>query len=120
MAKTSDLIWQDVQHQELFRIIDSLTSEDGRQALDRLKSYVAHHFELEEEYMQTLDYPGTEAHIRSHRNFDKKVRDMLADQTFYDDNFANELRDFLNDWLTNHIMTIDKDLEAFILESERK
>jgi len=120
MAKTSDLIWQDAQHQELFRIIDSLTTADGRKALDRLRSYVDHHFSLEEEYMNKLDYPGTEAHVRSHRNFDNKVKEMLADQTFYDDDFARSLAQFLTEWLNNHIMGIDKEFEAFVLSSERK
>jgi len=120
MKKTSDLIWQDAQHQELFRIIDSLTTSDGRKALDRLKLYVSHHFALEEEYMRKLDYPGTEAHVRSHRAFDEKVKALLADQTFYDDNFAKDLSLFLTDWLNKHIMGIDKELETFILESERK
>jgi len=120
MKKTSDLIWQDAQHQELFRIIDSLTTEDGRKALDRLKIYVKHHFSLEEEYMRQLNFPGTEAHIKAHRAFDEKVKSLLADQTFYDDKFAEDLTVFLTDWLNNHTMGIDKELEAFVLKSESK
>ena len=120
MKKTSELIWQDEQHQELFRIIDSLTTEDGRRALDRLRTYVDHHFSLEEAYMAQLNYPGTEAHIQAHRNFEKTVKDFLADQTFYDENFAKTLSAFATDWLTSHIMGIDKDFEAFVLKSERK
>jgi len=120
MKKTSDLIWQDSQHQELFRIIDSLTMPEGRRALDRLREYVDHHFALEEEYMRELEYPGTEAHIRAHRSFENKVKELLAEQSVYDDKFAKELSEFLTDWLNSHTMGIDKELEAFVLNSGRK
>ena len=118
--KTSELIWQDAQHQELFRIIDSLTKEDGRKALDRLIAYVDHHFTLEEEYMEKLGYPGMEAHVLAHRNFEREVKNLLADQTFYDDAFAKKLSDFLTEWLTKHIFGIDKLFEEFVLKSEYK
>jgi len=120
MKKTSDLIWQDSQHQELFRIVDSLTTPEGRKALDRLKAYVDYHFAMEEAYMRELDYPGTEAHVRAHRAFENKVKELLAVQAIYDDDFAQRLSEFLTDWLNNHTMGIDKDLEDFVLKSERK
>jgi len=120
MKKTSELIWQDSQHQELFRIVDSLTTPEGRKALDRLRAYVDYHFSMEEEYMRELGFPGTEAHVRAHRAFEKKVKELLAEQPVYDDAFARSLSAFLTDWLNKHTMGIDKELEDFVIKSGRR
>ncbi len=120
MKKTSELIWQDVQHQELFRIIDSLHTLPERKTLDRLTDYVTHHFSLEEEYMKQLDYPGAELHIRAHRAFEARVQKYIAEQAVFDEAFATELAEFLSEWLTRHVFGIDKDFEDFVLRSKYK
>ena len=120
MKKTSELIWQDAQHQKLFEIIDSLKTNPERSALDKLTDYVEQHFVLEEEYMAQLNFPGIDKHIQAHRNFEKKIEKMVVEQVIFDDKFASKLSDFLSLWLNNHILTIDKELEDFILKSDQK
>ena len=49
MRKTSEIIWQDAQHQVLFEILDLLTEPTAdRQVLQRLEDYIQTHFALEE------------------------------------------------------------------------
>ena len=66
MRKTSDILWQDVQHQVLFDILD-LISEPGAGAdvVFRLQQYTDNHFELEERYMEELGYPVSGTQTRS-------------------------------------------------------
>ena len=59
MQKTSDIIWQDAQHQVLFKLLDEIAEENSAALiLDRLKFYAESHFSIEEQYMELLAYPG--------------------------------------------------------------
>ena len=70
MRKTSELIWQDAQHQVLFEILDAIAEPGaGEAVLRRLRDYTETHFTLEERYMELLDYPGIEVHRRAHDRF---------------------------------------------------
>jgi len=121
MRKTSDIIWQDAQHQVLFEILDLIKQPDsGRNVLYRLREYTETHFSLEECYMELLDYPGREAHVRAHDRFRQEIEDMLANEAEYDAQFMEIAGTFLTEWLTRHVFGIDKELERFIIESGAK
>ena len=78
MQKTSDIIWQDTQHQVLFTLIDQIKEEPfDPEILVRLKLYAEHHFILEETYMEILEYPHAEAHIEAHNRFREELSSML-------------------------------------------
>ena len=81
MMKTSDLVWQDTQHQELLDILEKLKdSPDASYALmEKLEIYIAHHFSLEEKYMNLTAYPNAKTHIRLHRKFADKVYEIEAE-----------------------------------------
>ena len=120
MRKTSDLIWQDAQHQVLFEILD-LIKEPGsdRLVLEKLRDYTENHFSLEELYMLQLGYPGTEEHVRAHDRFRAEIETLLrSDQ--HDALFMEIIATFLTEWLTRHVFGIDKQLEDYILQSEAK
>jgi len=121
MRKTSDIIWQDAQHQVLFKILD-LIKEPGanNQVLFRLRDYTENHFALEEQYMVELDFPDREAHIRAHDLFREEIEQLLVKGEDPDDIFRKIISTFLTEWLTRHVFGIDKELEAFILQSSRK
>lgn len=125
--KTSELVWQDTQHQELLALIDSLKNspESGLEILHQLTDYVTHHFSLEEQYMKATDYPGSRIHIRAHRNFEDKINSLklnpqVIEKGFSDDRFRQEIYDFLTSWLSNHVFGLDKELEEHILNSRIK
>ena len=49
MRKTSDIIWQDKQHQVLFEILDLVGQPDtGTEILQKLRFYTENHFAIEE------------------------------------------------------------------------
>jgi len=121
MIKTSDLIWQDAQHQMLFKLIDDIKLEPfDRTVVTRLHLYAEHHFCLEEIYMEKLDYPGIAAHIRAHNRFREELSSMVETQGNMNKDLQNSISLFLSEWLRLHVLGIDKKLEAFILESELK
>jgi len=121
MRKTSDIIWQDAQHQVLFEILDLIKQpEADRQVLCRLEDYTRYHFELEEQYMARLEYPGTDAHIRAHDRFRQEIAQLVSGSQPLDDQFREIIATFLTEWLTRHVFGIDKKLEDFILQSDLK
>jgi hemerythrin len=73
----------------------------------QLVAYTHFHFQTEERYFDEFDYEGAEAHKIAHRALSDQV---VAMQQKYDDVMKNpfELMDFLEDWLIEHIMGMDK------------
>lgn len=121
MKKTSELIWQDAQHQLLFELIDEINSQtiDDR-VFRRLFDYAEYHFLLEEEYMHRLNYPHIDEHIRAHDKFREELCIMMNEYPSYDDLFRHALAEFLTEWLKGHVFGIDKKLEKYILDSNFK
>ncbi len=121
MIKTSELIWQDTQHQMLFKLIDDIKVEPFDQSvLARLQIYAEHHFSLEESYMVKLDYPDTADHINAHDRFRDELEAMVNSHNNMNSALQDSLSLFLSEWLRLHVLGIDKKLEAFILESDSK
>ncbi|MCP4432378.1 MAG: hemerythrin family protein [Gammaproteobacteria bacterium] len=121
MVKTSDLIWQDAQHQMLFKLIDDIKQEPfDRSVFVQLQAYAEHHFILEEAYMTKLEFPETDAHVKAHDRFREELNGMVELPLSIDRSLQDSLSLFLSEWLRLHVMGIDKKLEAFILESEAK
>lgn len=116
MRKTSDILWQDAQHQVLFDILD-MVSEPGAdvQVLNKLRDYAETHFALEEMYMQELGYPDRKAHVRTHDKFREEIDKLLQENQQHDAVFMGIISTFLTEWLTCHVFGIDKELEEFLL-----
>lgn len=119
MQKTSDLIWQDTQHQKLFEIIDDLKTEAGDEVVQQLQIYIESHFSLEEEYMRLLDYPGYQAHLDAHNKFREEISKLRSNSPSGELE-RQALSTFLYQWLKLHVLGIDKELETFILSSHKK
>jgi len=121
MQKTSDIIWQDTQHQVLFELIEQIkVIPFDPEILHRLKLYAEHHFVLEETYMRELDYPHIEAHLEAHDRFREELEAMLETDPTMHESLQVSLSDFLYKWLKLHVLGIDKKLEDFVLKSEHK
>ena len=121
MRKTSDILWQDAQHQVLFEILD-MVSEPGSdtEVLNKLRDYTETHFSLEELYMLELGYPGRDVHILAHDKFREEINRLLETDQAHDTQFMEIISVFLTEWLTRHVFGIDKKLEQYILESAEK
>ncbi|GAB1394353.1 hypothetical protein MASR1M60_25170 [Rhodocyclaceae bacterium] len=135
---TQNLVWRDdfatgvaeidEQHMILVHTLNEaatkLKHDTSQETLEQitqdLLSYALYHFETEEELMQQYGYVETgddaaEQHLSQHRAFSAKVvsvRDSLKSGMKI---ASNELLDFLNNWLVNHILNTDKKLGAFIV-----
>ena len=82
-------------------------------------SYALYHFDTEEDLMQEFGYQedgdAMQRHLEQHRAFSKQVvsaRDSLRAGANIS---AQELLEFLNTWLVNHILNTDRKLGAFIV-----
>lgn len=121
MRKTSELIWQDAQHQVLFEVLDMIGQPGaGSEVLQRLQQYTETHFSLEEHYMELLDFPGLEAHRQAHDRFRAEIGKLVASDLEQDSVVRGLISTYLTEWLTRHVFGIDKELEAFILASDAK
>ena len=119
MQKTSDIVWQDTQHQVLFQLLDAIADEASPESvLQQLQYYAESHFSLEEKYMQVLNYPGLAEHVQAHDKFRNELREMMDEPDSHDATSRQIISTFLREWLTRHIFGIDKKLETFILESD--
>lgn len=121
MQKTSELIWQDAQHQVLFELIEQIKDKQVNSTVfSRLTEYAEHHFCLEEIYMERINYPDLEAHKKAHDQFRQELNVMLESCHEYDDRLRETLSMFLTEWLKRHVFGLDKKLEQYILESSHK
>ena len=120
-TKTSDLIWQDTQHQTLFDLIEQIKEVPfNPDVFQQLRLYTEHHFVIEENYMKALNYPGLEEHVTAHNRFREEMMAMIDTDPSISPALQNSLSDFLYKWLKLHVLGIDKELEAFIQESDQK
>ena len=118
MQKTSDVLWQDTQHQVLFDLLDEIAEPDSESiVLEKLSFYAESHFALEEAYMATLHYPGEAEHKQAHDKFREELAQMFDPNQTHDAISRQVISTFLTEWLKRHIFGIDKKLEAFLLES---
>ena len=121
MIKTSDLIWQDTQHQVLFQLIDRIREVPyDHEITNKLKLYAEHHFVLEETYMEELNYPDAVTHIKAHGRFREELAAMMQTDPGMSQLLRDSLSDFLFKWLKLHVLGIDKKLEYFIMKSSSK
>jgi hemerythrin len=106
----------DEQHKKLLGMINELHAamiqrkgqEILSQIVDRMLAYASTHFAAEERYMVQFHYLGYLAHKEEHEKFIGKAKDLqqrLNDRTLV---LSLEVVTFLKDWLTNHIVGIDK------------
>lgn len=77
--------------------------------LDELKEYTRVHFADEENYMREIGYEGLAQQEILHQNFIDKLNELDLDAV--DDNqeaYLYEFLGFLQNWLVNHILKVDK------------
>ncbi len=83
--------------------------------LDGLIDYTITHFSREEVWMRSHEYPDYPSHHEAHAALTKQVLDFQKQLKEGRSAFTLELMVFLRDWLTGHIMTVDKKLGNYIL-----
>jgi hemerythrin-like metal-binding protein len=98
---------------------ESLETEAGR-ALDLLLAYVDFHFKLEETFMDSTGFGAFPEHQAAHDRMREQARRLVRDRGQLTGRQGVRVRDYLIDWLVNHISTEDrrmaKHLKRFIAE----
>jgi hemerythrin len=118
----------DSQHQRLVEMINELNeamaSRKGfditNRVLEKAVAYTVYHFQTEEELMEKFAYPDRAAHKAQHEAFKAKVTALKRDFSEHDASVPRELLSYLRDWLTQHIVTVDRELGTFLLDHESK
>ena len=110
----------DEEHKVLFEIIGKIYTAIGTELvhdkfdlildiLDELKEYTRVHFADEENYMREIKYEGLAQQQILHEKFIETLDDL--DLNDVDDNqeaYLYEFLNFLQNWLINHILKVDK------------
>jgi hemerythrin len=109
----------DEDHKHLFFLTNRLSSlsdghatpEDAQQALQTLTRYAQWHFAREECVMAACGFPGDATHKVAHERFGRTAAGFLKKFEANPDKVAPELcreiYEFLQDWLTHHILVQD-------------
>jgi hemerythrin len=114
----------DQQHKTLFRMSEDLraTLSEGRGErvygvwLDSLAQYAQAHFGFEERCMYRYQCPVAEVNSRAHSKFVEAVgqfRERYAAKGFNRAD-AQQLVQYIDDWLANHIGRIDTQLKTCV------
>lgn len=111
----------DKQHQVLIGLIQKLYAamENGSgdelsiQIVKELIDYTDYHFAIEEENFRIHGYPHAEAHIQEHQSLLQKARELYNGLKQGRTVLSNEILDFLQDWVMNHIMKTDVQYSGF-------
>lgn len=106
----------DGQHRHFISILDRVydtilnqTPNEVKGALlDDLVNYALIHFGTEERYFDEFNYSGAAEHKAAHKELLDKVLSFQSEFKEKKKDISLELIDFLEDWLVNHLMTMDK------------
>ena len=103
----------DGEHKKIINMINALDGAIGRpeeqrivqQSLSAMAEYVGRHFRAEEDAMHLAGYKLLEPHRKTHNDFTAVVMGLARRKNLE----AAELQQILVNWLTEHILKIDKD-----------
>lgn len=116
----------DKHHIVLFNIINKLSDAmakglAGQKVADIVKELVDYtdwHFKAEEKLFEKYNYPDKVSHTKVHNAMLKTARGLLDDAQSGKKILSNELMEFLQDWILNHIMGIDKEYSSFFKDKK--
>ncbi len=111
----------DNQHKKLIDLINELfeamKSGRGKIILEKvfldLIEYTKVHFSAEEKLMNQYDYPDKTVHINAHNELTGKVIELQTEFKNGKIFISIDTMNFLKDWLTKHILGMDKNYSSF-------
>lgn len=114
----------DNEHRRLFEILADLNVLNCEEyindkydaivdVVEELKDYTVKHFNDEEKYMKNIGYEGLAVQQMVHQSFIDKMDNIdLSDVDENQQEYLDELIDFLANWLINHIMKMDQKIPS--------
>jgi len=112
----------DEQHKKLFDMIneldDAIVACKAKDVLSKtladMINYTETHFSIEEGYMKESDYPELPEHKKAHDEFTSKVKRLQENFSAGRDVFSQDVMNILKDWLSNHILFMDRKYMPFL------
>ena len=120
----------DDQHKELINLTNRL-HEASVMGWDKSKvafmsairgmvDYVGYHFSTEEKIMERVNYPDYKSHKKEHSDFVKEVLRQVQDFQAGQKVSANDLVQFLKDWVLAHIAVCYKKMGLYLIKLKRE
>jgi hemerythrin len=114
----------DSQHVKIVELMNTLYEEIVMNKDDKsvnetildLKLYAIFHFSTEENMFKKYRYEGDvfEEHMNEHEEFSKQIAVYLSDETSSKLEIGYRILEFLKNWLTDHIITIDMKFSSHV------
>lgn len=106
----------DNQHKKLFELVNELHQAMGEGhgndvaggILTRLIDYTVQHFTAEEKLMERHKYPALMSHRAEHKTLTDKANAFKKEFDAGTSNVTPQLMTFLQQWLRNHIQSVDQ------------
>lgn len=113
----------DLQHRKLLDLVNEIASLRSKGAtektcfavLNAMIKYAEMHFETEERYFGTSDYPDSPRHKRFHEEFVDEAFSMVRD---LDENMLTlgAIAIYLQEWYKDHILGTDREYMPFLVQ----
>lgn len=107
----------DSQHQNLFRLVDSIPddwrSRDLKKCVMKLFKYTREHFLAEEKVLTEINYPDLEAHKGYHEELINKLV-IIGEEGLAGEQALIDFKDFAYNWITDHILQQDHKYLNFV------
>jgi len=112
----------DMQHKSLVDLINELHQamitrtgkEHLQKTLSSLVKYTQAHFKAEEGILQANQYPELANQKTEHDRFIKKIIDFQSKFQRNEIGLTIDVMDFLKDWLSKHILGLDKQYSSYL------
>ncbi len=110
----------DAQHKRLFAMLNELIDAKSAEDLDKTRSivnslaqYTVQHFSYEEDLLEQYHYPEIAQHKQIHKALIRKVGSIIENLESDSDISIDDVIDFLEKWLVNHIQGTDMKYSTF-------
>lgn len=111
----------DKHHKKLLELLSqlhrSMLEGEGKKIigsiLNELKAYTIYHFNAEEAEMEKHGYERYEIHKAKHKELIDQLSTLIENHKKNDKKTTTETYQFLNKWLTSHIIGEDKQYTSF-------
>ncbi len=117
----------DEQHRRFFEIANSIidlgeknvSKEELLAALGQLGDYALYHLGTEEKYFDEFHYSEAARHVAIHNQYREKIKNYLdatRNEKANIKELAKEIASYSGDWLSHHILIMDKQYTKFFIE----
>lgn len=94
---------------KLFEAVQNSSSKDKLEIVFKeLDGYIKYHFATEEKYFDMFSFDESENHKAKHNDFKNQIAIFKEKIDAGELHYLESLITYLEDWLANHIMEVDK------------